>query len=73
MRKIVRTVRFTGKNLNDVFGLDCVKLIMKIGNDEPLLVLRSECLQRSADVCKCSARVGEILVQYDNGEWEVQP
>ena len=72
MRKIVKTVRFTGKNLNDVFGLDCVKLIMKIGYDEPLLVLRSECLVKSADVCKCSARVGEILVQYSDGLWEVQ-
>lgn len=71
MEKIRRVITFTGKNLNDVFGLPCVKLIMKAG-DEPLLVLRSECMRRSADVCRCAVKVGEKLVEYDNREWEVE-
>lgn len=72
MDYIKRIFKFGGKNLNDVFRLDCVKLIMKLDSGEPLLVLRSECMRKSADVCKCTCQIGEKLVQYENGEWEVR-
>ena len=36
--KEVRRVKFTGKNLNDVFALPCVKKIIKIVNKPQLVI-----------------------------------
>lgn len=64
--KINRLIKFTGKNLNDVFGLPCVKAIIKSG-DEPILVLWSDkTMGMERTVTK-----GDSLIQYENGKWFV--
>jgi hypothetical protein len=64
--KINRLIKFTGKNLNDVFGLPCVKAIIKSG-DEPILVLRPDkTMGMERIVIK-----GDSLIQYENGKWFV--
>lgn len=64
--KIVRKIEFTGKNLNDVFRLPCVKTIMKIGA-EPVIIL-SAVKTRESTVCN----VGDTLVQYTDGKWDIE-
>lgn len=66
MNKIRRTIKFTGKNLNDVFWLPCVKNVMKV-EGEPMLVLWRN-MVKDGNV----AKIGDVLVEYANGEWEVQ-
>ncbi len=66
--KEVRRVKFTGKNLNDVFALPCVRKIIKIVN-KPQLVINPFLMVGNPlmDV----ARIGDELVEYDNGKWEI--
>lgn len=63
-----RRIKFTGKNLNDVFALPCVRKIIKIVN-RPQLVIDSFMLMGNPlmDV----ARPGDELVEYENGKWEI--
>lgn len=61
-------IQFTGKNLNDVFGLPCVKAILKV-DGKPVLVLWNYMMISSL---RCIAEIGDTLIQYDNGKWEVQ-
>lgn len=63
-----RRIKFTGKNLNDVFALPCVRKIIKIVN-RPQLVIDSFMLVGNPlmDV----ARPGDELVEYENGKWEI--
>lgn len=64
--KINRLIKFTGKNLNDVFGLPCVKAIIKSG-DEPILVLWPD---KTMGVERTVIK-GDLLIQYENGKWFV--
>ena len=66
--KEIRRIKFTGKNLNDVFALPCVKKIIKIDN-QPTLVIYSFLLVGYPlnDV----VRIGDELVEYDNGMWKI--
>ena len=66
--KEVRRIKFTGKNLNDVFTLPCVKKIIKIVN-KPQLVINSFMLVGNPlmDV----AHIGDELVEYEDGRWEI--
>ena len=64
--KIVRKIEFTGKNLNDVFQLPCVTNIIKIEN-EPWLVLNVKMM-----LYYHIATIGDTLVEYDNGMWDIQ-
>ena len=66
--KEVRRIKFTGKNLNDVFALPCVKKIIKIIN-QPQLVIDGFTLLGNPlmDV----ARPGDELVEYENGGWRI--
>lgn len=66
--KEVRRVKFTGKNLNDVFALPCVRKILKIVN-KPQLVINPFLMVGNPlmDV----ARIGDELVEYENGQWEI--
>lgn len=66
--KEVRRVKFTGKNLNDVFALPCVETIIKILN-KPRLVLNLSMLV--GDPLMDVARIGDELVEYNNGQWEI--
>ena len=66
--KEVRRIKFTGKNLNDVFALPCVKKIVKIIN-EPQLIIYYFML---ADKSKTEVvRIGDELVEYEDGRWEI--
>ncbi len=66
MNKIVRKIEFTGKNLNDVFKLPCVKSILKV-EGEPMLALYTR-------MCETTylASPGDTLVEYDDGKWCVE-
>ena len=72
MNKIFKMIKFSGKNLNDVFGLDCVKIIIKTQEGEPILVMRPEKMFRQPDVkTRTFAEVGDVLVQNEQGLWAV--
>lgn len=64
--KIQRIINYTGKNLNDVFSLPCVKLIMKC-EGEPLLILWPDVVRKRNIACP-----GDRLVEYSNGQWDVE-
>lgn len=64
--KINKVIKFTGKNLNDVFDLPCVKAIIKSG-DDPILVLWSD---KTIGV-EHTVIKGDLLIQYENGKWFV--
>lgn len=66
--KEVRRIKFTGKNLNDVFTLPCVLGINKVLS-HPVLIINPIML-----VCPSSARLvrsGNELVEYEDGKWEI--
>ena len=63
--KEVQRVKFTGKNLNDVFALPCVRKVLKI-DDKPLIVINPFMMVDNPLV-----RIGDELVEYDNGQWEI--
>ena len=68
--KIQRTITFTGKNLNDVFSLPCVLSITKTETnrgEETILVLKNEFARFSNMVY-----VGETLVEYEDGTWDIE-
>lgn len=65
-RKIIRQIHFTGKNLNDVFTLSCVKSIIKTEDGSPVLILDSRMVV-STNVCL----VGDMLREWTDEKWEV--
>ena len=65
-RKIIRQIHFTGKNLNDVFALSCVKSIIKTEDGSPVLILDSSMVV-STNVCL----VGDMLREWTDEQWEV--
>jgi hypothetical protein len=67
--KEVRRVKFTGKNLNDVFALPCVRKIIKIV-DKPQLIIDQFMLVGNP-LLMGVAYIGDELVEYDNGQWEI--
>lgn len=66
--KEVRRVKFTGKNLNDVFALPCVRKIIKMAN-KPQLVIDPFMMVGAFPMPLAS--IGDELVEYDNGQWEI--
>ena len=66
--KEVRRIKFTGKNLNDVFALPCVKKIIKIFK-QPQLVINQFMLV--GNPLENVAQIGDELVEYENGQWEI--
>ena len=65
-RKIIRQIHFTGKNLNDVFALSCVKSIIKTEDGSPILILDTRMVV-STNVCL----VGDMLREWTDEQWEV--
>ena len=65
--KEVRRIKFTGKNLNDVFALPCVDKIVKIINRPQLVINPSVLLKTSPNV----ANIGDELVEYEDEQWEI--
>ena len=66
--KEVRRVKFTGKNLNDVFALPCVRKIIKVVN-KPQIVIDPFMMVESFRMPL--VQIGDELVEYDNGQWEI--
>lgn len=66
--KEVRRIKFTGKNLNDVFALPCVYMIMKVA-DRPKLFLLPNML--AVPHLPNEVRPGDSIVEYDNGLWQI--
>lgn len=66
--KEVRRVKFTGKNLNDVFALPCVIRIIKVVN-KPQLIIDPFMMVESFRMPL--VLIGDELVEYDNGQWEI--
>ena len=66
--KEVRRIKFTGKNLNDVFALSCVSKIVKV-KGQPRLVIDSDKIVNYPMLNIAS--IGDDLVEYDNGEWDI--
>ena len=67
--KIQKSIVFTGKNLNDVFGLECVKAIMKPDINDVLPVL--VCYRGMMCGLNNLAYTGDTLIQYTDGSWEI--
>lgn len=67
MRKEIRRIKFTGKNLNDVFALPCVEKIEKCG-DRPKLIMNRSMVNNVFNV----ALVGDELVEFSDGKWDIQ-
>lgn len=65
--KELRRIKFTGKNLNDVFALPCVDEIVKIINRPQLVINPSVLLKTSPNV----ANIGDELVEYEDEQWEI--
>ena len=65
--KILKQIAYTGKNLNDVFALSCVKAVIKI-DEKSVLVLWQDVVRGE----KTIAHGGDLLVQYTNGTWSVE-
>lgn len=65
--QIKQTIKFTGKNLNDVFSLPCVNCIIKL-DEKPVVVLSPVFPPERQRFCE----IGDTLVEYDNGCWDVE-
>ena len=69
--KIIRQIEFTGKNLNDVFNLPCVKRIIKGIRKKPVVALYDHMVVNDKHYPNIYCYVGDILVEYDNCKWDV--
>lgn len=73
--KELRRIKFTGKNLNDVFALPCVMKIVKLINT-PQLVLDTRMMIEDPllmnGIPYNTAQPGDELVEYDDGLWEIE-
>ena len=68
---IRRKIEFTGKNLHDVFNLPCVRYITRDRNDNPVLILLRHTLNDQSNQANAIARIGSVLVEYENQKWEI--
>lgn len=66
MTKIIKAIKFTGTNLNDIFKLECVDGIIKGPKDEPCVFLKHDYTDDSRVVKK-----GDYLCKFANGIWQV--
>lgn len=66
MTKIIKAIKYTRTNLNDIFKLECVDGIVKDPNDEPCVFLKQNYTEGSRIVTK-----GEYLCKFSNGMWQV--
>lgn len=67
--KTKQLIIFTGKNLNDLFELDCVKFIMK-SEGEPLLILNPKKVYACSQTT-CVVMLGDIMEQMEDGTWKI--
>ena len=65
--KAKQTIIFAGKNLADVFGLDCVKAVIKTEEGEPALILKQQCLYL-CDHMTNVVLLGDIMEEMEDGK-----
>jgi hypothetical protein len=65
--QLIKRIEFTGKNLNDMFSLPCVKAILKVKENPVLILYNTSVTFRS----HTTVEIGDTMLQYDNGDWEV--
>lgn len=66
MTKIIKAIKFTGTNLNDIFKLECVDGIIKFQKDEPCVFLKNDYTEGSRRAYK-----GNYICKFSNGMWQV--
>ena len=66
MTKIIKAIKFTGTNLNDIFKLECVDGIIKDPQDEPSVFLKV-CYTDGRRI----AKKGGYICKLSNGMWKV--
>lgn len=66
MTKIIKAIKFTGTNLNDIFKLECVDGIVKSPKDGPCVFLKNDYTEGSRSACK-----GNYICKLSNGMWQV--
>lgn len=64
--KIRKAVKFNGTDLNYIFGLPCVESIEKGEHGTPYVRIYP-----SATNGRLTATIGDVLVEFDNGTWQV--
>ena len=65
-----QTIIYAGKNLADVFGLDCVKAVIKTEEGDPALIL----YQKKLYLCDHMTSVvlpGDIMEELADGTWKI--
>ena len=66
MTKIIKAIKFTGTNLNDIFKLECVDGIVKFTKDGPYVFLKNDYTEGSGMAYK-----GNYICKFSNGMWQV--
>ena len=66
MTKIIKAIKFTGTNLNDIFKLECVDGIVKFTKDGPCVFLKHDYTEGSRMAYK-----GNYTCKLSNGMWQV--
>ena len=49
--KLKQRIKFSGRNLNEVFSLECVKAIIKDDEQDPVLIMRPEKMCNDCHTC----------------------
>ena len=69
--KIIRQIEFTGKNLNDIFNLPCVKSIHKSTYNLMPIVTLWESYMRGYGYNE--VYIGDILAEFEDKKWDILP
>ncbi|WP_333615660.1 hypothetical protein [Bacteroides pyogenes] len=64
--QIVESIKFEGRNLTEVFKLECVERIIKLDDNSPHVYLSPKFTDGRRYL-----RKGEYLVKFANGMWQV--
>ena len=67
--KVKQRIKFTGKNLHEMFYLPCVKSVLKSDDDKPILILNPKMLYHCNNTSLVF--VGDFVEELENGTWQV--
>ena len=66
--KTKQTIKFSGRNIDEIFRLPCVKAVIKSDNDEPVLIMKpNKMLAQSS----CVAFVGDTIEELEDSTWNI--
>lgn len=65
-----RTIVFTGRNLSDLFNLECVKSILKSQEGDPVLVMKPKIIHPGQNMTTI-ATLGDVIEELEDGTWKV--